>query len=46
MLNTPDTNDVEYNDILTKYIDDNKWLGKTHLLNLSKTKYTLIECCD
>jgi len=38
-----DTNDVEYNELIKTYISENKWLSKTHLLDLSKTKYTLIE---
>ena len=37
---TQDTNDTEYNELIKTYISENKWLSETHLLNLSKTKYS------
>jgi hypothetical protein len=43
-INVWDTNyTAEFNEPIITYIDDNKWLSETHLLDLSKTKYTLIE---
>jgi len=38
-----DTNDTEYNEQIITFISENQWLGQTHLLDLSKPEYTLIE---